>query len=1101
MRRSKAILFATALFAGAYATQAEESTTETVKFSEELNKLDLFDWSEEALNKEIAKNPSDVELLKIQLASTYYKSRKNAQGDQIINSIPTSSTYYPVAQRTLGMEALNNGRTDEAVKYLENYRSYVLKKYGSSIPSIEEIDQIEKDFAPLVYIYRDINPNRAKLTDVMKDVAKFRAKFRKNQIDNTPPNQDPPDGPDPENTVLLMYQLILDICEKEKMEGKSIPTGEIQRILKDGKDDGLENMIWRCNTYIRDLCAVQIARCYILMDDPNKALNTLEQYKGNFDEWDIPDVETGELPVPPEESPKAGYFYYKGLANYFLGKKELEKKDIDKAKTYLGAALNNLLTCLRNYKGYQYQENALNLFDDINEKILPPVINKVAFDPMHPILKPYRITDAYSSNARRLYREKKYDEVIPLLLKGYAGKPYCESAPDALRTLADCYLKTNDILFAQVCADLMADRFPKSEMTGDVLRAVGFAALKIANETPVTDKNRQNLIDNSTRLLNRFLALFPTDGSAPDIASTLAQAVFNRAVLYNREAREETNRVKKVGLLDKSKQSFIEAAKLYENVIENFAQKPDFVVRAYLFMGNAYSQAGEYAKSNEALTKFCDKEKDKVDNLASAKMLIADNYFRLADESEKQIKELKTKAATLGEEDAAKIAEEIKELEKVAHDGYLKSAVAYEDFVNNFYPTVLKSSTDAKSLKLLAQAKEYMAWRYDCVNERTKAILAFQEFLKFIETPTLKANKQLHEDAVKRIPPILSRISILYTEMADNNNAAKYLKELNEKYPQSEEAKSALAILGKSMYTIKNYQESCKAFNEMFEKKQGKVPDFYWISNNLIKYEDDPKPVTKEMAEIAVKAGEALIHSLENRPKLSDWFARAEARRLQNNPKELAEKLYITKERTWLGLGKAYLLAGNAKKALEQFTNLVEPPINKTRKGAKYVSPFLYDAYLFRAEALHANNQEVEAHKDLNQLITIAGSVKRYDMQRKAICKMADLYLASKRYKECETNLAPYVMHGNLTERPEIVYPDDASEAERKFITEEAEMQYQTEMQYVEYMCWKYAYAVSKLGDEEKKEAIRKRYREFFKQGRFAKEMNALPAKEADSKP
>lgn len=1115
MRYSKAFIFAAILFAGVVtaSAQEQESTTDAVKFSEELNKLRLFDLSQEVLDRAIRTNPPDVERLRIQKAATYFKERKGTEGDAIMRSISPSSPYFSYSRKTQGQVAMESGEYAKAASYFEEYRAGIKQRFATAIPTEDEMVQIEQDYTPLLAIYRQYLPNREKMMQVMRDVVTLRARLTAEQNRISGDNQTGA----ADETILVMYRNVLDMCEEDQRQGKPISNSEVQRILKDG-NEGLEVMMGKTNNFVRDLCAVQIARCHLLLGDVEKAEKILKNNETNFEEWDIPDPETNELPCGIHESPRAGYRHYYAKIKILQAKKMMAEGKADEAKAAYAAAMNHLLNCIRNYKGYPYSQEVIEIFDDLNEKVLPPIIGKVPFNPQDPILEPFRVRDSISDKAQRALDEKRYDEAIPMLLSGYAQNPNCSRASACLSSLADCYLKTEQLLLAQVIADLMANRFPNDDRTAAVLYAVGNASWSDANKNK-TDRNYKNLLANAVLLLNRFVELFPAHNNAPNIVFNLANASLAEANDLMRQGNSEIVPVRKVAMHEKGRKLYMHTAELYKNIVEKFAQKPDLCARAYYSMGNCYSYAFNYPASTAAFQKYgemCkavgyDKlpEKDML-ALAKSRTLIADNYFRDGDLYSKKIKELRPKIANMTDTDAVKANENIAQMTDSMMKNYMASATAYEDFVNNFYPYILKNSKNPEFLQLYAQAQEFCAWRYDCAEKKDIAIKKFEDYLRFTSSDDFKLCDKLVKTKDKDIPVVLSRISILYTELKNPEKAAEYLTRLTESYPNSEEAQSAQAILGKSMFSIKHYDRACEAFNEMFVKNQAKVSDCLWIINNMLEYPDRPTVrVDKAMAEVAVKAGEMLLSDLSGAPKLSNWAGKERIKQIKKDKAAVAALFEAQEERVRFLLGKSLLFAEKYQEAIKMLTPLLPPaPEDKFRKYK--TSAYIFDAYMLRAEAYHRSGEEVKAHQDLNKITTMASvpvkdingyDVVRYDILRKALCMAADFHIESKNYKECASMLVPYVSHGALNERAEVAYPEDASEEVKKYIDEAANDMYQEEMKYMEYMCWKYAQSQALLGDNEKRDDMVNRYRQYFPAGRYSKEMNNLPAKDADSKP
>lgn len=1074
--------------------KSSEETENTARLADILNSTySMYDWSETLLKREIAKNPEDVDLLKVQLASTYFKSNKEEEGNKIIAEVKAESKFYPDAQKALGLVMLGKGKIDEATKFLDAYRNFYLAKYKDTLPTASEMKRFEMDMGYLILIHRDQKPNVTKLIETMDNIVSLKNRIRAQQIKDADINEDLEEAESPDESMLFTNMSVLDILERRKADGGTVEKKDIEPVAK-----SLEKLYWS-NAVVRDLAAMQNVRAHLLVGDLKTTKKILDQFKENIDVWETPD-ENGESPfsgADMAQSPKAPYRHFLGV---YCKLNAAAMTDDAAKKKELGRALNYLYACLKTNEGYTRSQDVLIELLQVNDE-LEKMTGKKPLPLDNPVIAKLMATGAVSEKADRDYRDKKYKEVIPQLISGYARAPHDERAKDALIMIADCYSKLGQDIEAAAVAELLATRWPRAEEVANLLLSVGVTTWKTAADMKEDTPAKRALTDDSVKILNTFLELFAGHQSAPDIANLIAQDAMKRARAIAETGIKTADIKEKLALFDHANATYIDAAQKYERIVKHFAQKKQIVSNAYYYMGSCYSSASDFVKSNDAFRKFCELETADLDKLATAKFLIADNFYRDATALGKEAKELLVKASKLGEEDAAKVTTDANQKLTASKAAYLNAAKEYTDFTGPFFEKTLKGTNEPKIKTRMAMAKELIAWSYDGAEDKKTAIKAFDDYLK---------SPYNNKETEKRAPAALSRMAILYAEVGDAKNAAKYLEELVAKYPKSNEGKDALFILGRSMYAIKSYEKSIEAFERMFkESKAVNVPAWQWILANMVEYPDSQKPVTPAMAKIAIDAGTRLLTAIDRdmadkkKPNGRDWFSEAALKSFNGDPVKILDNLYMTQERIWLNIAKAYFLAEKYKESCDTLDKLITPPKNEglPPNSPKYVSPYLYDAWLLRADARAKNKDEKGAHEDMSKMISQTGFANRFDRQRQAICKDADIYIAAKKYKNALDVLSPLVDNEDLKVRAEVKYPANMTPSQKIQIEKEAEDLFQAELQYIEYAAYRYAWCAAILGLKDQAQMMTSRYKKNFGTGRFGHELERLPAPEAANKP
>lgn len=1078
--------------ASAAVAQEAQLPDNTVRFTEMLNNepYRMYDWSEKLLQREIAKNPANVDLLRVQLAATYFKQNKDAEGNAAIKLVLPTSPAYADAQMALGVVMYTKGRYDEAAKYLEAWRKFYKDKYAKALPSLDELESYRRNFGMLLQILirnKDIKGVRG----AADELADLEVKVQQQLMKGLGPDDDPP-SLSGSNTRLFGMISALDILEERLDGGGKVTPADVTDIIK-----SLEKLFWSEGN-VRDQAAMQKARALLMAGDLKGANTVFTQFKANIDAWEETD-ETGVAAYEGESlkySPKAAYRHYYGLYCKMLGDKAT---DPAVKKREYGRALNYFYACLKINKGYDKEMRVLNLLLEVNDGIAAINDGKRPLIPeADPVLS--RLIDtanAISDKARDDYEKKNFPAAIQQFLKGYSKNPNADDIEQLLVLLTSAYAETGKTFEATLTADLAALRFPNGRQVAQALLLAGVRSYdKQRSLPPGPEKNAY--MNDVLRSYSTFLALFPAHQNAPDAANLIANDLMSRAGAVRKLAVGEPDMRKKSRYIDESREMYLKAAEAYERIITNFRQKPEIVNSAYYYRGNCLSLAEEFMKSNEAFEAYCKSEKNDIEKLANAKYLIGDNYFSMASKAEADAKDHYARAGRAGEEDAKPLKEKADALAAEAKKSFLSAAKVYEELVGPFHKGALKSTSDDKVTARLASAKLFIAWSYDGAGDKKTAIKAFDEYLK----SSFVADKQA--------PLALSRMAILYAETDDAANAAKFLSELVTKYPESPQGKEARYLLGTSMYNIKEYGKAVEAFNQMFNESQApNIPAWQWILANMITYPDKDEYVTPEMAKVAVKAGKLLVDELgkaisdPRNPKGKDWFTADAFATLRKTPSKMYESMLTIQERLWLNLGKASLYAQMYDDAVRNFSYLVSPPRNKTRPAGtrEYISPYLYEALRLRGEAYTAAKKFDEAQNDFSDLAGRASSVNRYDIQRQAICGSADASIAAGNYKAALDVLSTIVDGDNLKVRPEVNYPEDVGPAEKEAIDRQAEEQFQAELKYIEYAAYRYAFCAAKLGLTKERDAMVAKYRKNFGNGRYGRELTRLPAAEGANQP
>jgi DNA polymerase III epsilon subunit-like protein len=105
--------------------KAQESVSSTIKLSDKLNEIGMYDLSFYLLDTEMTKHPQERDKFIVQKAATYFRKGKVEEGEKLLNSISSTSQAYPFSRIILGIKFVNQGDNQKAAKILEEYFAYM----------------------------------------------------------------------------------------------------------------------------------------------------------------------------------------------------------------------------------------------------------------------------------------------------------------------------------------------------------------------------------------------------------------------------------------------------------------------------------------------------------------------------------------------------------------------------------------------------------------------------------------------------------------------------------------------------------------------------------------------------------------------------------------------------------------------------------------------------------------------------------------------------------------------------------------------------------------------------------------------------------------
>ena len=937
---SKSMLIATSILSTSAMMNVDAKTTTSrdVRFAKELTTRSLPDYAEKFLKGKIRLSPPDVELLRIQLAETYFMMNtpeKDKEANSIISGISEDSKYYPIAQLTVGKINFLKKKYKEAIVPLKKFNDYCKQNY--SLPDFDK--ELEKEgLGLLINTYRSANDNAS----AQKVIEEFQKRY----------------GGDQEKSeqVELLDKARLLVFDAESItnpEEKKKTLNEALKILVDkvpylGLNEATIEAFYTA------------AKAYYLMGEYDKAIKAASQEDDFVSE--INDIylkkKAGRV------APGAAITYWKGKS-YLAKSENIEDKE-EKLKLYK-MALVEFLKNLKIFEGNQYASKVypdyLKVLDELESMgaapkklptIAPPV--KIKRDT---ILSPQLIT---------AYNTKQYDKFIQIVSKMAVTQRLESGVEDAIAKLAMAYLETGQIYKSLAYTHYLANVAPN-------LSAVPNTILMIANKLWSSDREEDKMLAISE--YKKFLEVAPGNSASPKIAMFVAGYYYKKAIDLANKGNKTKDIDERNKIIDQAKEAFIKAVPYYTYISENFGLS-EMGKSALQYAAACYSMASEHAQAAKLYEKYMEQVKDKLKpaDLADIIIKISNSYFSEGIKFQKIYKQINTvlKDARIKEADKkekiAKLEADYNKNKEAANKNFKIAQKYLYDFSNNNTYTSMGAANVKKNIET---AVELLAWTYELLDEKEKAAHQFGLYIKKYPNS-------------KKVPKFMQKQGELYAKLEDYDTAAKILESLAKKFPKTEEGKKALFTLGKSMFSIEKYSDSINTFNKMLDKidrGQISVPvsSLKWIVKNM---QDVTGTEKSEAGKLMVRTGKLLEKKIcSKNPNLDEWIGKEAAFKIAKNPTKKKETIDLIKERLFMNIGEAAANAGLTSTAVEYISKVLSNPN----------TAYIFEATFIRVEQyIKLKNYDL-ALNDLNKIANIAMSLQKQMLSIKINNKWGDICL------------------------------------------------------------------------------------------------------------
>lgn len=752
--------------------------------------------------------------------------------------------------------------------------------------------------------------------------------------------------------------------------------------------------------------------------------------------------------------------------------------------------------------------------------------------------------------------EEHFAKVIKDLLPAMDGKYKSNGMPKLLNHLLIASAYQEDpfsIFITRTLSDLGQFKFRSDPlvahgalMSGNALWSRADRMKKAAAQTSKTDEkqklkiNEQFLKDQAIAVYDDFLKIDRAHKNAPFICARIAREEFIRAnaagLRYNQEKDPDT----KAKLHNEWISGFDRSIQRYQFILDNFRNLQSLVDEAYERSAEAYNITERFMDAVAVNKRFCAAGSSNRPRIVNAKMEIATNLYRNASVYEKEAKEKQESAA------AIVIPEPVKPEKKVVLDpaaqqsaqpavntsqetpeqqaaGEAKAKAEYQAAMAKaeaeYQAALTQYEEDIKRAKLMTEKKALLNKEADalslqaktCYKEAIEHVLEFTKkwiapkgkYADLLKDTVVKQNIMRaasllpwlydgageQENAVKSfqayiasypkekaVPQYMMRLSILFTDMGRDEDARKVLDRLSSEYKDTPEGKNAKFALARNLYSRGNYKRAIAELKEIFTnpdlRKNLTVSNYRWLSSTLANCMSPE--FRKQAADFAFQASKELLNRLAQNPrKYTDWVSDINAIEFRADRAKADEFFKMIQEKLLLDTASAASAMGDDKEAVAYYDKLKK--FNKD-------TPYFYQMTFGRANAnVRLKNYEA-ARKDLVEAGSRANYTKQTALYNKAQVMIGEIWEMQDDPKRA---FASYWIIAGLL-------PEKRQEEKSTSMNPAPAQPGEDTTDYLEKAIYKAAEAAKKIGRTTDMNEMIKRYRNYYPDGHFKTEINAL---------
>lgn len=1106
---------------------ASDEAVRDIKFCQLLNDMGMQTFSERFLEVRLAENPADSDSYNIQQADNLLSQNRYDDAKKLIDKVPKNSPEYYDGAGALGVYYFQKGERDKALQYLEPMYDFYKKNnakpeeherplaallnlyyqtgkddkaqellewtqggesdrraalYTKIMIRLETALRLRKGeeremslFEHRLSVEKKDKKKQSELSSLSKKMDDLTKRIARKQGDyNT-------NVKDLQAVYKRLSELLdLDMTEVSKIQGKQadrdsravklknrsqISKNELEGLKKYDKDDWnsmvasacLEflSMEWGGQNIMTAYASSQVAHCFYLLGLYDDAVAEVTKYSDLFDAADAAMNEMKRL----SESPSADAKYWAGKSNKALGDAAYDAGTSEKkaqAVTYYKRAFKYLGKLTKYYTDFREITEAYDDFSVVTDRLceLDPSKRNTYQKEFNGVKKPtnqpkQRLVSAW---AQQNFESKMYDVVIEELLavlQENASSRH-DDMTELLNRLILSYAYTGDTTRAAIYGHYIANLDKLDENVSVALANAGHLAWEKAMDENTDPAVAEQAKEDALNLYRYFLDVDKVNPSAGLIALRVARERFNQISRIGEALNAATVQSTRVKLKAEWQNAIHEAIAAYEFISANFGSNSALVDEAYLRCADCQMLLDDHKKAVDMLKNYLSGTSTNLAVSAVAK----ENISELLSKQGAKVKAQAEEILDLGEPGAEDKAEKLK----------ADSVALYQESIDNLLEFMNESGTKYASVanddmfkKTKTRADALLPWLYDGAGNREKAISEFRNFVEKHPKDSLA-------------PAYLMRVGVIQIELHQQEDAQTTLSDLIAKYPNSNEAKNARYFLARNLFESGNAASAISIFNTIFNSK----PDLANLTIGNLRWLAEKLPTCKEPSQVkdastlALKVAELLLQKI-SAPELTEWFSPERAEELSADKEKLNKVMSSLEQKILLDAGRAAAGMGDFDKAVNYITRieLVEPN-----------TPYYFDLHFALSDVYAMQGKNDVARGELAKISTRANQLNDYGIYDKAQVLTGESYLKD-----------------NAVNKANVCFSIVAlSVSEESDNTDTVAEEYQ---KYVEQAVYRYAYTLSLLGQNEERDEMVSLYKKRWPDGRYAKDLETLPASQA----
>jgi|GEM_PF-3699994 len=1131
----KAILRAGAAFLGIFglvpfAYSAGEEARRDIQYSQLLNDMGFFDFSERFLNTRITENGADRVTYNVQLADTLLSQNKFDDAKKIIDSVPKNSPEYYDGAGALGVYYFQHQDKEKALLYLEPMYEYYKKNkvdpslherplaallntyyqtgkdskaqellewtqggdadrrasgFNKAMMQMSQADNLRQAEQRILDAYEhkianaktdkskssEITSLASKVSDLLDKIARKDGNVENNrkQLEDTLKRIGDLLGMDMD-PVRRIYSM--DAERRARMirlkNRRQLNKNDLESLKKVSKDDwhslmtaacmDFLGMQWGGQNIMTAYASAQCSRCFYLLGLYEDAAEEILRYADLYDAADAALEEINRK----SESPSADAKYWSGKANkaiadsaYADRSKSSEKKQ--QAQTYYTRAFKYFGKLVKYYPGYPEILDAYEDFKLVTSRLsdLNPT-KKASYQKEFaqvPVPKAPENKHLVSAWAEQNFISKQYDlvleELLPVLSSHHGGPA---GMSELLNKIVLSYAYLGDTLRASIFGSYMATSLEQDDFVSTALMNAGHLAWDQAGKEKDEVKAAQMRSD-AMELYRNFLNVDLLNPMSANVALRVARERFNTIARVAEKLNSSSDQTVRARLRLEYDDAIENALNAYGLIFKNFGSNGAFIAEAYLRSADCYTLVDKFEDSVAMLRKYMEVGVDNPAVIAVARENISEMLSR-------QGAKLKDRAENMresGEADgAAKADALLAESKKIYLDAVANLREFDKEQQAGRYKEAAKDPVFEKTVK---RAAALLPWLYDGAGDQDKAIAEFRNYVKKYPKDSLT-------------PAFLMRIGVIQVEQGKQEDARKTLTDLVAQYPDAAEAKNAKFYLARNLYQNGSQGAAVSLFESIVNSAEARnlsISSLRWLTDNLPSCSDPSQ--AKSACAIALKVGEQLLQKITD-PNLLDWFSADRAAELTRDKAQQAKVLARIEQKILIGAGIAAAGCGDYAKSIT-YLERIELIDAKT--------PYFFEVHFAMAETYFKQGKNDDGRRELAKISTRASQLNDFATYNKAQVLCGESYLKDNAVNKADACFSIVALSADGGEEAGAPKKDASPE----------------EMQYLEQAVYRYAYTSALLGKNAERDSASALYRKLWPEGKFLKDLDSLPASQA----